>query len=121
MIINGRLEYNKTTMEGFELGEEEIADALLSGVNISELTNAMALGSLLDDKEGIRELLQDKPCPMSKPEVLSLLLELKSEGLLDEDSISPPLEDRPYDHDDLTTLLYSLLLNMANKQLGNPS
>lgn len=88
---------------GFE--GEQLADALMAGVDFNQITEGWVLGSLLESPENIKELLVGKSFPMNKQQVEGVYMELLSEQLISEKFLVRDLGEAEYSEDHVVEML----------------
>ncbi len=102
---------------GFE--GDALADALLEGVDFNQLTEGWVLGTLLENPENIRELLSEKPFPMSKQQVEQVYLELLQDQLITEEYLPKDLPECEYSIDHIIEMLTSTFAKMLSDRHEN--
>ena len=106
-------------MDSEEIGihEDEVAYALFEGVDFSNISQAMVLGSFLESPEDLMELVADNIFPMNRDQVLAFLFELQEDGLISEEYINKDIADGEYFREQVIDILITAFTRILNCQL----
>lgn len=99
---------------GFE--GEQLADALMAGVDFNQITEGWVLGTLLESPENIKELLADKTFPMTKDQIEHFYLELLSDQIITENYLIRDLSDTEYTEDHVIEMLRMTFTRMLDER-----
>lgn len=96
----------------FGIRGDDVADALFEGMDLSHLSQAVVLGSLIESPENIREMIADHEFPMSRDKVVALFYELKEDGLMSEEFMIQDLPDKEYSNEQVIEILNGIFIRM---------